>query len=249
MYPKGNHKNVLLCAAGLVLALMSMLVACNLPANTTPTPPPTSTPTPEKTATPAVTLSPTVIPLPTRTALTIRAKDQSVNCRFGPGLVFEVVGIIKSNQSTRAIGRTADGSWLNVQDPGDPGGVCWVAAGAVETEGEVTSLSVMAAPFVTVTNLTVRVEPSKITVACSAFPQVFSFVAEITTNGPAIVTWRWEINTGNGPDQMLTFESAGTKTVREFYRVNGANDYNMKLHVLGPNEMIDGAYFFAFCAP
>jgi uncharacterized protein YgiM (DUF1202 family) len=237
----------------LILVLMFILAACNLPASATPTSTltstPTSTTTPDATVTSTVTPLPTIIPSPTQAALTVRAKDLPVNCRFGPGLVFEIVGIVKPNQSTRVVGRTSDGLWLNVQDPGNPGGICWVAASTVETKGEIASLSVVNAPLVTVTSLTVRVEPSKITVACGAFPQVFGFVAEITTNGPAVVTWRWEVNTGNGPDQVLTFESAGTKTVQEFYRVNGANDYKVKLHILGPNEMGDEADFFALCTP
>ena len=237
--------NQLARTTSLMLVLMFMLAACGHPASATPT----STSTPYATATSTVTPSPTLVPSPTQAMLTIRAKDLPVNCRFGPGLVFEIVGIVKPNQSARAVGRTSDGLWLNVQDPGNPGGVCWVAASAVETEGEVASLSVVNAPLVTVTNLTVRVEPSRITVACSAFPQVFGFVGEITTNGPAVVTWRWEVNTGNAPDQTLTFESAGTKTVQEFYRVNGANDYRVKLHVFGPNEMSDAADFFALCTP
>lgn len=233
----------------LVIVLMFMLAACNLPASATPTPTSTSTTTPDATATSTITPSPTVVPSPTQAALIVRAKDQPVNCRFGPGLVFEVVGRVKSNQSTRAVGRTFDSLWLNVQDPGNPGEVCWVAASTVETEGEVAILSVVNAPLVTVTNLTVRVEPEKITVACSAFPQVFGFVGEISTNGPAVITWRWEINTGNGPDQTLIFERAETKTVQEFYRVNGANDYKVKLHVYSPNEVIAEANFFAICTP
>ncbi|MCJ7435866.1 MAG: SH3 domain-containing protein, partial [Anaerolineales bacterium] len=218
----------------LMLVLMFMFAACNLPASAMPTPEGTATSTPGATETSTSTPSPTVIPSPTRTLITVRAKDHPVNCRFGPGLVFEIIGRVNPNQSTQAIGRTSDSLWLNVRDPGNPGGVCWVAASAVKTEGEAASLSVTVAQLVAVTNLAVRVEPVKITVACSAFPQVFGFVGEITTNGPAIVTWRWEINTGNGPDQTLTFESAGTKTVQEFYRVNGANDYKVKLHVFGP---------------
>ena len=241
--------NQLARTTSLMFVLMFMLAACNLPASVTPTLTPTSTLRPEATATPTITPSPTLIPSPTQAELTIRAKEQPVNCRYGPGLVFEIVGTVKANQSTQAVGRTSDSSWLNVHDPGNPGGVCWVAASAVETEGEVALLSVVLAPLVTVTNLTVRVEPSKITVACSAFPQVFGFIGEITTNGPAVVTWRWEVNTGNGPDHTLTFESAGTKTVQEFYRVNGANDYKVKLHVLGPNEMSEDALFFALCTP
>jgi hypothetical protein len=172
-----------------------------------------------------------------------------VNCRFGPGLVFEIIGKVKPNQSTQAIGRTSDNLWLYIQDPGNPGGACWVAASTVEIDGELASLSVVLAPVVTVTNLTVRVAPSKITVACSAFPQVFGFAAEITTNGPTVVTWRWEVNTGNGPEKTLIFERAETKTVQEFYRVNGANDYTVKLHVLGPNDTSSETDFFAICTP
>jgi hypothetical protein len=251
MYPKGNYLNQLPRTTSLVIVLMFMLAACNLPANATPTLTLTSTSTitPDATATSTTTPPPTIVPSPTQVVIAVHAKDQPVNCRFGPGLVFEVVGRVNSNQSTQAVGRTSDSLWLNVQDPGNPGGVCWVAASTVETEGEVASLSVVNAPYVTVTNLTVRVEPAKITVACTAFPQVFGFVGEITTNGPAVVTWRWEINTGNGPEKTMIFERAETKAVQEFYRVNGANDYNVKLHVLGPNEMINEANFFAICTP
>jgi hypothetical protein len=239
--PKGNLMNQFPRTTSYVLVLMFVFAACNLPAS--------ATPTSKVIATSTVMPPPTITPSPTQTVIIVRAKDQPVNCRFGPGLVFEIEDILKPNQSTWAIGRTSDSSWLNIQDPGNPGGVCWVTASNVEVEGKADSLSVAAALPVTVTNLTVRVEPPQITVSCSAFPQVFGFVGEITTNGPVVVTWRWEANTGNGPDQTLTFVGADTKTVQEFYRVNGANDYNVKLHVLGPNEMSAEADFFAVCTP
>jgi hypothetical protein len=191
-----------------------------------------------------------MIPAPTQAVIKVSARDQPVNCRFGPGIVFEIMDGVKPNQTAQAIGRTSDGLWLYIQDPGNPGGFCWVAASAVAASKSVDVLPVVNAAEVTVTNLNVRVEPAKIVISCTAFPQVFGFVADITTNGPTVVAWRWEVSTGDvAPEQALTFESAGTKTVREFYRVYSANDYKVKLHVLGPNEISGEASFFAVCTP
>lgn len=232
--------------ASFILALMFMLAACDLRAEATPT----AAPTLAATTTAIPPTSPIAQPSPTQTTIVVHAKSQPVNCRFGPGIVFDTIGGIKPNQSTRAIGRTSDNLWLYIEDPGNPGGMCWLAASAVEIDGKAESLSVVSGPFVTVTHVTVRVEPPTISVSCSAFPQVFGFIAEITTNGPTVVNWRWEVNTGDvASGETLIFERAETKTVQEFYRVNGANDYKVKLHVLEPNDIIEDAIFLALCTP
>lgn len=231
------------CFKSMAMLLFIFIAACSREVNN-PIPAPTSQPT--SIAKP----SPTVIPTSTAATININAKDQPVNCRFGPGVVFEVVGGLRTRQSAQAVGRTSDNAWLYIRDPGNPGGHCWVAASAVEINGKVDSLSVVNAPVVTVTRLEVGAEPPRIVVSCSAFPQVFSFTADITTNGPTVVTWRWEVSTGDvAPEQTLIFESAGTKTVREFYRVNGPNDYKVRIHVFSPNDTFAEANFFAVCTP
>ena len=231
------------CFTRIIFASFILLTACRRQIDDS-----TSTPTIQPTVT--AKPSPTVIPTATTTTININAKEQPVNCRFGPGVVFEVVGGLRTRQSAQAVGRTSDNAWLYIRDPGNPGGHCWVAASAVEINGKADSLSVVNAPVVTVTRLEVGAEPPRIVVSCSAFPQVFSFTADITTNGPTVVTWRWEVSTGDvAPEQTLIFESAGTKTVREFYRVNGPNDYKVRIHVFSPNDTFAEANFFAVCTP
>jgi hypothetical protein len=164
--------------------------------------------------------------------------------------VYEIIGGIKRDQFAQVAGRDATGTWWYIKDPGNPNGFCWVAVEAVTVEGETESIPIVAAPVATVTKLEVRTEPQRMTIACSEFPQVFVFIADITTNGPTVVTWRWEINTGEvSLEQTMIFESAGTKTAQEFYRVVTPNDYWVIARALTPNETSAQAYFFALCSP
>jgi hypothetical protein len=87
-------------------------------------------------------------------------------------------------------------------------------------------------------------------VGCAAFPQTVDVYAQITANGPTIVTWRWETSTGDVSDEeTLLFESEGTKEVRNILTVWNANDYWVDLHVLIPNDRAGGAIFKVTCVP
>ncbi len=233
------------------LTLASALAACSLqtdaPLTPTPTPAPTLTPSPSAPP-PRSTETPSPTPRP-QAAFAI-AKEQPVNCRYGPGTVYAVVGGLQPEQFTQIAGRNEAGTWWYVNDPGNPGGFCWVAAAAVNTEGGTDSLPEMDAPPITATKLAVRVEPQRVTVACNNFPQFVNFAGEITTNGPTLVTWHWEINTGAATqDQTLIFEQAGTKSVHGSFTIDSANDYWVKLVVTTPNEIGEMANFYANCTP
>ena len=231
--------------AALAACLILILSSCNMPAETvTPTVSPTATDTP---------VSFTSTPRPTRTPnapMALVNGDRPVNCRYGPGMVYDIINVIEAGQSTEIVGRDASDSWWYVKDPGNPDGFCWVAMDTVETNGDTESIPMISAPPAAVAKIVVRVEPQRITVACDMFPQVFVFYADITVDGPTIVTWRWEINTGDvSPEKTMIFETAGTQTESEFYRVYGPNDYWVKARALTPNEMVAQIHFFAFCPP
>jgi len=246
-----------------VLLFVFGLSSCSLPTDQpTETPPPAIQPTLDtprasiSTATPIpietlLTFEPaTVTPTSTPSTILVSPKDQPVNCRFGPGTSYAVAGALNPGRQAEMIGRNEDSSWWYVRNPSNPATSCWLAASVTDAAGNVESLPVVNLPEIMVTSIDVRVDPPSINVACDAFPQVVILSAQITTNGPSIVTWRWESSTGTvSAEKNILFEEGRTKTVQEFYQVNSANSYSMQIRTLLPNVLIGQANFKVTCEP
>lgn len=216
------------------------LAACSFGARL-PTPTPIrATPTPQASATPIRT------PTPLQTSLHVT--EDLVNCRFGPSLLYVLIDELSKGDRARVLGRNDSSTWLYVRDPGNPDGTCWIAANVAVIDGDLDALPVVQSPATSVTSLDLLVDPTIISVQCSQFPQTFFFKAEMTANGPLLVTWRWEASTGAVSDiRTLVFDGAGTKVINDYYQVGGPNDYWVKLHVLSPNVMSRQANFIATC--
>ena len=228
--------------AGLVLF---GLLACR----GTPTPQPTSISTIPPSQPPPTT-APTLTSTPDAAEVSMRVTAEAVNCRFGPGIVYQSLNEIENGKSLRAVGRNQESTWWLVRDPGNPGGVCWVFADVVDELDDTTALPVLPLPFVTVTDVSLRVEPNRIVVNCSQFPQTVFFEATITTNGPTLLTWKWEVSTGITSDVgTLIFEQASTQVINEYYQINAPNEYWVKLHILTPNEYTETVNFPVSCTP
>lgn len=250
-----------LCNAVIIFVLASS--SCNLPTDQpTETPPPSIQPALDTPMSSISTLTPipietlltfepaTLTPTSTPTTLLASPKDQPVNCRFGPGTSYAVAGALNLGRQAEIIGKNSDSSWWYVRNPSNPSTSCWLAASATDTVGNVGSLSVVNPPEIMVTGIDVSVDPPAMNVACGAFPQVVILSAQITTSGPAIVTWRWESSTGTvSEEKNLLFEEGTTKTVQEFYQVNSANDYSIQIRTLLPNVLIGQANFKVTCEP
>lgn len=243
---------------GLVLA--TALQACNLMSDATApllTGPTTGSPT-ELRVQPSSTIPPTIQPTvassltPTITPEEVlaRPKQDLVNCRLGPGTVYIVTGELQVNRSAEIAGISPDTAWYYIHHPGNPGGFCWVSAEVVDIEGNAESLPVIQPPSSTVTDITLTLEPARILVTCDKFPQVVYMTAQITTNGPAVVTYRWEASTGAASaDNSIPFVEAGTQTIQEYYPIGSPNEYWIRLHVFGPNEKTQQVSFNASCTP
>jgi len=177
-------------------------------------------------------------------------KDEIINCRFGPGTEYILVNELQAGQFARVIGRDANSAWLYIHDPGNPDGYCWVSADVVEASGPLIELPVIQPPFVTVTDLTLRVEPSRILVSCTQFPQTVFLEAKITTNGPTLLTWKWEASTGAVSDVgTLVFQEAGTQLINDYYQIAAPNEYWIKLYILTPNQLVEQVDFPVSCTP
>jgi len=245
----------------LVLSLGSF--ACNLQvaqptelSTSTPVPvldtPTSSTPVP----TPIVTETLLSIELPTATLTSTpsvflaSAKDQPVNCRFGPEVSYAIVGFLVLGRQAEIIGRNEDSSWWYVRNPSDPSTSCWLSAEFVVTIGDVQSLPVVKALENTVTGISVSIEPPVLNVACDALPQTVSIVARISASGPATVIWHWSSSAGVvSPDKQILFEAGDTKTVQDYYQVFRISDYIVEVQTTLPNIMTGQASFKVVCTP
>lgn len=227
---------------GLLLSLL--LAACGFPpASPTPTPaqPTTQAPTP----TPLLPATRTPTPL----ALTLVINKELVNCRNGPGLVYELINELKQGQTARAIGRNDASTWWYIRDPGNPDGFCWVSSEVSTLNGDASLLPVVGISAATVTSLNLRVDPPRILVECNQFPQTFFFEAEIAVNGPTVVQWQWEASTGVKSDVgSMVFEEAGVKLLNTYYQIGGPNDYWVRLQILSPVNLTREVAFRASCS-
>jgi hypothetical protein len=228
--------------------LFTGLVSVFLSACAVATPMPTGTPIP--TFTPFPTPIPAFTPTTAPVQVNLRVTGELVNCRFGPGTAYELINQLPAGQSARVIGRDASFNWWYIRDPGNPNGFCWVSSNVTEVEGVVEDLPVVQSPGTTVTNVTLRGEPTRIVVGCDQFPQTIFLEAEITTNGPAFVTWKWEASTGvSSENSIMVFEGEGTQVLNDYYQIGAPNEYWIKLHILEPNEIIKQVNIPVNCTP
>jgi len=160
------------------------------------------------------------------------------------------VGALVLGRQAQIIGRNADSSWWYVRNPSDPSTSCWLSAEFVDTVGNVQALPVVNAPVIMVTNVQVLVDPPVMNVACDALPQVVTITARITASGPSTVVWHWQSSTGFvSPDKNVLFVVGDTKTVQDYYQVNGVNDYIVQVQTSLPNIMTGQASFKVVCTP
>lgn len=95
-------------------------------------------------------LSPTstMTPSPTGTATLgppIATAKEDANCRFGPGMAYDVVGYLLEDQSAPIDGRNADKTWWWIERQ-DGYGHCWIWDSLVELSGDISGVPIIAAP-------------------------------------------------------------------------------------------------------
>jgi len=242
--------------------LIFWMTGCNLPIQTnnpalaTPgsgTPSGTfTTPTMVPVETLLARATPTFVSPATRTPRLALAspRDQPVNCRFGPSIAYAVVGILDVGKQAELVGKNIDITWWYVRNPSDPSTFCWLLADLIDATGNIDPLPVFQASPAQVTDIQIRVDPPSLNVACTAFPQYVTVNADIITNGPATVTWRWETSEGEIMEGgSLLYLETGSQGDFVYYKVNAARDYWIQVHILSPNDTTGRATFKATCTP
>jgi hypothetical protein len=94
------------------------------------------------------------------------------------------------------------------------------------------------------------VDPPSLNVSCTAFPQYIIVNADILTNGPGTVTWRWETSEGESINaNPLLYLETGAQSDFVSYQVKSAKDYWIQVHILSPNDRTGRVTFKATCTP
>lgn len=245
-----------------ILAFVSLISACNLPSNvpTTETPtlalftetatPPLSTATPTQTPLPSATSLPTASSTPT--VPVAFPKDVPVNCRLGPSTGWIVLSGLNLGASSQILGKTGDGGWWYIADPFNSGRNCWVSASVVNTSGNLAGIPVAGAPSMTVTDVTVDVDPKNISVAGCIGPILpLEISGTIEANGPGTVTWHFETEQGGAMSiQNTNFDAFGEKVFTVDYTPPlTAGTYWVRLIVTSPNNVQAETKYTITCPP
>lgn len=230
------------------LVLVLAMLACNLPSSLPTETPTVAAITPSatlalSTAIPTQTSPPTNTPPPTTTSTptvpVASPKEVAVNCRLGPGIGWIVLSGLSVGTSSQITGKSGDGSWWQIIDPLSSGRRCWVATSVTNSAGNVAGIPVVESPKATVTNVTVNVDPSSLSVAGCVGPILpLEITGTIETNGPTTVQWRFETQQGGAmTTQSTEFEAFGEETVSVDYTPTlTAGTYWIRLIVSSPTE-------------
>lgn len=223
-----------------LLTLILAALACNW-SDVAPPAAPVIEPSPLPTfAIPTLTPTPTETPLPTPTstpdAPMAWPKGLGVNCRYGPGKEWEAVSSLPAETRTEIKGRTVDTTWWYVSDPLNLDGLCWVAYDVVDTAGDLNTVPLVEPPTASITDVTVD---ALVTFTACGDSNPVTFTGSITTNGPVMITYHWEVSGDTRetlPDTTLNFAQAGTQKVTTDTFSADCGEYAVTLHGTVPEE-------------
>ncbi len=139
--------------------VLMVMMACNMPfmpvelqATSTVTQP-ASTPThealPTETATPATTATITLTPEPSLTPtaeIPVAEVQREVNCRTGPGGMYDLVLTFKAGDTVEIVARDLGGGFVFVKNPNKPEEGCWMLENSLKVSGNLTPLPAFTPP-------------------------------------------------------------------------------------------------------
>jgi hypothetical protein len=91
---------------------------------------------------------------PTITPVTAQAVGTPTNLRAGPGLNFDIVGVLNAGDTVPIIGRSVQFPWYVVAWAEGPNGQAWVFEQLVQVIGDITTVPIVDAPAVPTTDPT-----------------------------------------------------------------------------------------------
>lgn len=243
-----------------VIVIASLMLACNLPMlagqaepSATPLVPLNATQTSTTEAVAAgPSQTPTITLTPTPSVPNVTPLKDAVNCRFAPDTTFESIGALQVGATADILGKSADGGWWQIQNPGESG-QCWVAASVTMASGNLSGIPVVAAPLASITNVTLKVKPSSINLGlgCPGPAPVFSLKGTIYVNGPLEIKWHLETEKdGPLPEHTLSFLKFGFQDVSYDYTPStwDKGNYWIRLIITSPTKMVTEVKYEIKCS-
>ncbi len=83
-----------------------------------------------------------------------------VNVRAGPGVEYELVGVLIAGSQAPALGRSPGGDWIQIVYPGVAGNIAWVYAPFVTVQPEGAYLSPVELPPTSTPRVTPTIDPT-----------------------------------------------------------------------------------------
>lgn len=83
-----------------------------------------------------------------------------VNVRLGPGVEYELVGVLIAGSQAPALGRSPGGDWIQIVYPGVAGNVAWVYAAFVTIQPEGAYLAPVEPPPTSTPRVTPTIDPT-----------------------------------------------------------------------------------------
>lgn len=238
----------------LLLPVAFLLLSCNFSglqplatgrASATGTVEPTTAPSPAATSpeppasTPPGAVVPTITPTATAGIPLLMAKEQTVNCRYGPGAEWAVVTTLDAGLTAEVIGKNQDSSWWYIRHPLRTNVSCWVSGGVATVSGNSGGVPVLPLPVAQVTKVQATANVANYANCTGPNGTPVWFTGKITANGPGTVKYRWELRgdlTLDYAEEEYTFSQADTGTVESSAIFLPCGNYRVVLHVLVPNE-------------
>ncbi|NLX09062.1 MAG: SH3 domain-containing protein [Chloroflexi bacterium] len=105
---------------------------------------------------PAPTTAPVATAAPQTSGPTARINSPNLNVRQGPGTSYPAVGVLADGEVVPLVGRNNDSSWWAINYAG---GTAWIFAGLTATQGDTSSLPLVAPPPAPPTNTPTNTPP------------------------------------------------------------------------------------------
>lgn len=183
----------------------------------------TSTGTSSPTTLPSSSPSPTMTPLVLSTAVLSPGAVQvsvsvSTNCRVGPGIAYERVGLLQVGETAQVVGRHLTDNYWIIRTPGSTSGTCWLWGQYATVTGDSNALPVVTPPA-----------PPPTTTAAPEFDVAYEGMESCSSTG-------WWVDLGLENIGTLTFRSVEftiedrdadvslTQRANEFINKNGCSE-------------------------
>lgn len=243
-----------------IVLIAALTLACSLQTVVTPDIPsevsqsdtdgtgPTNTPIIDVISPP--TASPTITLSPTPSVPMVTPKADAVNCRYGPGTGYVVMGALPIGSSVPIIGKTADGAFWLINNPTVSGQKCFVAVSVTNSSGDISTVPIAEIPLSLLTNVTMNT-PTTISVpGCMGPIQPMNLKGLIEINGPMTVTWHFETEQGGAlPNHTTVYTAFGSQEVTDstYTPPLAPGTYWVRLVVTSPTSLTGTANYTIAC--